>query len=124
MEILDCKLAIVEHSIAPEDLKSMRKNFLRKKKLPVFRHIRLDQYSDEINLDAVGGLVPHAHGAQPARDDDAVNSIPVADHVARSFIPRECFCDLAGNPLGWTKNQRSWFVNRARPCSLRRKTFN
>src|ERR1700682_6225126 len=30
----------------------------------------------------------------PGRD-----AIPVADHVARSFIPRECFCDLTRNPF-------------------------
>jgi hypothetical protein len=28
------------------------------------------------------------------------HTIPVADHVARSLIPRECFCDLARNPFG------------------------
>src|ERR1700736_5625569 len=40
-------------------------------------------------------LVPDAHGAQSAGNDCTVDAIPVADHVARSFIPRECFCDLA-----------------------------
>ena len=28
-----------------------------------------------------------------------IDTIPVTDHVARSFIPRECFCDLAHNPI-------------------------
>src|SRR3979409_2228253 len=46
-----------------------------------------------------GGLVPNAHGAQPACDDRTIDPIPVADHIARSFIPRECFCDLARNPF-------------------------
>src|SRR5882757_7436403 len=43
--------------------------------------------------------VPDAHGAQSACDDRTIDAIPVADHVARSFIPRECFCDLARNPF-------------------------
>src|ERR1700730_11569700 len=34
--------------------------------------------------------IPDAHGAQSAGDDCTVDAIPVADHVARSFIPREC----------------------------------
>ena len=46
-----------------------------------------------------GRLVPDAHGAQPACDDGTIDAIPVADHVARSFIPRECFRDLARNPF-------------------------
>src|ERR1700730_14067585 len=46
-----------------------------------------------------GRLVPDAHGAQSARDNAAIDAVPVADHVARSFIPRECFCDLARNPF-------------------------
>ena len=51
-----------------------------------------------------GRLVPDAHGAQPACDDGTIDAIPVADHVARSFIPRECLCDLALQPIrlsGW-----------------------
>src|ERR1700730_5183503 len=43
--------------------------------------------------------IPDAHGAQSARDDAAIDAVPVADHVAQSFIPRECFCDLARNPF-------------------------
>src|ERR1700738_5065813 len=43
--------------------------------------------------------IPDAHGAQSAGDDCTVDAVPVADHVARSFIPRECFCDLARNPF-------------------------
>ena len=34
-----------------------------------------------------GRLVPDAHGAQPACDDGTIDAIPVADHVARSFVP-------------------------------------
>src|SRR6202011_3604022 len=45
-------------------------------------------------------LVPNAHGAQSACDDGTIDAIPIADHVARSLIPRECFCDLARNPFG------------------------
>src|SRR5258708_39887786 len=44
------------------------------------------------------GAVPDAHGAQSACDG-TIDPIPIADHVARSFIPRECFCDLARNPF-------------------------
>ncbi len=36
-----------------------------------------------------GRLVPDAHGAQSARGDRTIDAIPAADHVARSFIPRE-----------------------------------
>src|SRR3984893_14810206 len=44
-------------------------------------------------------LVPDAHGAQSVCDDRTIDAIPVAGHLARSFIPRECFCDLARNPF-------------------------
>src|ERR1700733_13323554 len=46
-----------------------------------------------------GRLVPDAHGTQSACEDRTIDAIPVADHVARSVIPRECFCDLARNPF-------------------------
>ena len=36
------------------------------------------------------GLVPDAHGAHSADDNGAIDSIPIADEVARSLIPREC----------------------------------
>src|SRR5205807_9150852 len=36
-----------------------------------------------------GRLVPDAHGAQSACDDVAIDPIPIADEVARSFIPRK-----------------------------------
>jgi hypothetical protein len=58
-EILECKLPIVEHLITIEELKSMRKNFLRKRKLPLFQQIRLDDYSDPIKLDELKGLDFH-----------------------------------------------------------------
>ena len=45
------------------------------------------------------GPIPDAHGAQSAFDDAAVDPVAIADHVARRFIPRECFCDLACNPF-------------------------
>src|ERR1700694_2937113 len=57
-------------------------------------------------------LVPDAHGAKSAGDDCTVDAIPVADHVARSFIPRECFCDLARNPF------RGWMCRDADPDQL------
>src|SRR5258707_12299352 len=37
-----------------------------------------------------GRLVPDAHGAQSACDDAAIDPIPIADQVTRSFIPRKC----------------------------------
>src|SRR5213078_4387779 len=46
-----------------------------------------------------GGLVTDAHGAQPACDGSAVDSIPIPDQVARSLIPREYFCDLTCDPV-------------------------
>jgi len=45
-------------------------------------------------------LVPDAHGAQSAPDDAAKDPIPIADEVARSFIPRKCLRYLTGNPFG------------------------
>src|SRR3984893_11897326 len=44
-------------------------------------------------------LISDAHGAKSARDNGAVDPIAVPDHITRSFIPRECFCDLARNPF-------------------------
>ena len=44
------------------------------------------------------GSVLDAH-AQSARDERTIDPVPVADYVARSFIPRECFGDLACNPF-------------------------
>src|SRR5712671_694931 len=46
-----------------------------------------------------GRLVPDAHGAQPARDDAAIDPVAIADEVARSFIPRKGFRDLTCNPF-------------------------
>src|SRR5580700_1876194 len=45
-------------------------------------------------------LVPNAHGTQSTCDDAAIDPVAIADEVARRFIPRECFCDLARNPFG------------------------
>src|SRR6266852_7651254 len=63
---------------------------------------RSDQPLGETILPGRGGrnrLVPDAHGAQSARDDAAIDLVAIADEVARSFIPRECFCDLPRNPF-------------------------
>jgi hypothetical protein len=46
------------------------------------------------------GPIPDAHGAQSAHDDATIDPVATADQVARRFIPRECFCDLARNPFG------------------------
>src|SRR5450432_3433452 len=44
-------------------------------------------------------LVSDSHGTQSARDDSAVDSIPISDHKARSVIPRKGLGDLTCNPL-------------------------
>src|SRR5713226_7489569 len=46
-----------------------------------------------------GRLVPDAHGAQSARDDAAVDSVPIADEVVRSLIPGKGLRDLTCNPF-------------------------
>src|SRR3984893_11377328 len=46
-----------------------------------------------------GRLVPDAHGAQSARDDAAIDPIPIADEVARSLIPGKCLRYLTCNPF-------------------------
>src|SRR5438876_6840127 len=45
------------------------------------------------------GLVADAHGAQSVRNGSAIDAIPIADHVARRLSPRECFGDLACDPV-------------------------
>src|SRR5947199_8853979 len=45
------------------------------------------------------GLVADAHGAQSVRDGSAIDAIPIADQVARRLSPRECFGDLACDPV-------------------------
>src|SRR5438876_8273848 len=45
------------------------------------------------------GLVADAHGAQSVRDGSAVDAIPITDQVARRLSPRECFGDLACDPV-------------------------
>src|ERR1700687_3570260 len=45
------------------------------------------------------GLVPDAHGTQSARDDNAVDSIPISDHIARSHVPGKRLAYLTCNPL-------------------------
>src|SRR5258706_10411862 len=45
------------------------------------------------------GLVANAHGAQSVRDGSAIDAIPITDHVARRLSPRECFGDLACDPV-------------------------
>ena len=48
------------------------------------------------------GFVTDAHGPQSACNGGTVGSVPIADQVARSLIPRECFRDLACKPFrGW-----------------------
>src|SRR5207244_8027430 len=45
------------------------------------------------------GLVTDAHGAQSVRDGSAIDAIPITDQVARRLSPRECFGDLACDPV-------------------------
>src|SRR6266849_3022434 len=46
-----------------------------------------------------GWLVPDAHGSQSARDDAAIDPVPITDEVARSLIPRKCLRYLTCNPF-------------------------
>src|SRR5712672_1114325 len=46
-----------------------------------------------------GRLVPDAHGTQSARDNTAIDPIPIADEVVRSLIPRKCLRYLMCNPF-------------------------
>src|ERR1700688_1113310 len=46
-----------------------------------------------------GRLVPDAHGTQSARDDNAIDSIPISDHIARSHVPGKSLGYLTCNPL-------------------------
>src|SRR6266404_3095417 len=46
-----------------------------------------------------GRLVPDAHGTQSARDNTAIDPIPIADEVVRSLIPRKCLRYLTCNPF-------------------------
>jgi hypothetical protein len=46
-----------------------------------------------------GRHVPDAHGAQSARDDAAIDPVPIADEVARSLIPRKGLRYLMCNPF-------------------------
>src|SRR5712672_755111 len=46
-----------------------------------------------------GWLVPDAHGSQSARDDAAIDPVPITDEVARSLIPRKCLSYLKCNPF-------------------------
>ena len=45
------------------------------------------------------GLSRNAHDTQSARDDDAIDSIPISDHIARSHVPRKSLGYLTCNPL-------------------------
>src|SRR5262245_61875831 len=45
------------------------------------------------------GLVTDAHGSQSAGDGGTVDSVPIADQVARGLIPRERLRDLTCNPF-------------------------
>src|SRR5438093_829297 len=45
------------------------------------------------------GLVVNAHGAQSVRHGSAIDAIPITDQVARRLSPRECFGDLACDPV-------------------------
>src|SRR3979490_525871 len=46
-----------------------------------------------------GRHVPDAHGAQSARDDAAIDPVPIADEVMRSLIPRKGLRYLMCNPF-------------------------
>src|SRR5882762_2241313 len=46
-----------------------------------------------------GRLVPDAHGAQSARDNAAIDLVPIEDKIVRSFIPRKGLRYLTCNPF-------------------------
>src|ERR1700746_3670304 len=46
-----------------------------------------------------GRLVPDAHRAQSARDNTAIDPVPIADQVVRSLIPRKRLGYLTWNPF-------------------------
>ena len=63
---------------------------------------RSDQPFDEAVLPrrAWGNrLVTDAHGPYSLRGSGTVDTVPIADQVARSLTPRECLCDLACDPF-------------------------
>src|SRR5260370_36254228 len=63
---------------------------------------RSDQPFDKAVLPRRGRcdwLVSDTHGTQSARDDSAVESISISDHIAQSAIPRKSLGDLTCNPL-------------------------
>src|SRR5258708_23025293 len=47
------------------------------------------------------GLVPDAHGTQAARDDNAIDSIPISDHIARSHVPRKSLRRATHSAVGF-----------------------
>src|SRR5260370_14069900 len=64
---------------------------------------RSDQKFDNAILSGrgwCGRLVPDTHGAQSARDNAAIDPIPIADEVVRSLVPRKCLRYLTRNPFG------------------------
>src|SRR5882672_10111574 len=48
-----------------------------------------------------GRHVPDAHGAQSARDDAAIDPVPIADEVARSLVPGKGLGQLTCNPFSY-----------------------
>jgi hypothetical protein len=54
-EILQSRLQIVEHLITPQDLRQQRENFLRKRKLPVFQQVRLNDDEEPILMNELNG---------------------------------------------------------------------
>src|ERR1700736_339666 len=46
-----------------------------------------------------GRLVPDAHGKQSARDNAAIDPVPIADEVARRLVPGKSLGQLARNPF-------------------------
>src|ERR1700674_1987386 len=63
---------------------------------------RSDQTFDKAVLPRRGRcnwLISDTHGTQSARDDSAVDSIPISDQIARSALPRKRRGHLSCNPL-------------------------
>ena len=66
-----------------------------------------------------GGLVPDAHGSHSACDDAAVDSIPIADEVARRRTTGECLRYFAADgarprlTMYFSGKKNSFFCERA-----------
>src|SRR3984893_11143210 len=55
-----------------------------------------------------GGPVPDAHGSHPSLERAAKCSVIVTDEILGRCVPRECFGDLARQPLRRKSDSETW----------------